>query len=57
MSATFLTYLWHYLTARAIYDEFLRPFTEGHLMPLVLVALIAAAAYLHGRRSAKRRRP
>jgi hypothetical protein len=57
MSVTFITYLWHYLTARAIYDELLRPLTRGHPGALLVVALVAAAAFLLGRRSGMRSRP
>lgn len=57
MSATFLTYLWHYLAARAIYDDFLRPLAQGRPTPFVLVAVIGAFAFLLGRWSAARRRP
>jgi hypothetical protein len=49
MSALFITYLWHYLAARAIYDELLRPVTHGHAASLLLLVLIAAGAFLLGR--------
>jgi hypothetical protein len=57
MSAVFITYLWHYLAARAIYDELLRPLFGGNLTPLLPVALVAVIAYLLGRRSSGARRP
>jgi hypothetical protein len=57
VSVTFLTYLWHYLAARAIYDYFLRPLVRGHPMPLVLLLLFAAFAFLLGRWSTTGRRP
>jgi hypothetical protein len=54
-ATTFVTYLWHYMTARLIYDEFLRPLTKGHtraVIPIVVVALLAfAAGRLTGRRA------
>jgi hypothetical protein len=46
-ASTFVTYLWHYMTARLIYDDFLRPLTHGHpraIVPVVVVALLAFAA-------------
>lgn len=55
MSALFFTYLWHYLAARTIYDEVLRPISRGHPGGLVLIALIAAIAFAVGRRSRMRR--
>ncbi|HLY51176.1 MAG TPA: hypothetical protein VKR21_18435 [Solirubrobacteraceae bacterium] len=54
MSALFLTYLWHYLAARAVYDSLLRPLIDGHPTELIGVGLVAAAAFLLGRRSATR---
>jgi len=57
VSALFVTYLWHYLAARAVYDELLAPVTRGHPASLLLLVLIAAAAFLLGRRSARRRGP
>jgi hypothetical protein len=56
MSALFITYLWHYLAARAIYDDLLRPLTRGHPGPLLEVGVTAAAAFLLGRSSARRSR-
>jgi hypothetical protein len=56
VSVTLLTYLWHYLAARAVYDSFLRPLAHGHAAPLALVLLIAGFAFLLGRWSIGRRR-
>ena len=53
MSAAFLSYLWHYLAARAIYDSLLRPLIGGHPTQLIGVGLVAAGAFLIGRRSAR----
>jgi hypothetical protein len=52
MSAMFMTYLWHYLAARSVYDNLFRPLLHGHPGPLLAVGLIAAAAFALGRRSA-----
>lgn len=47
IATEFVTYLWHYMTARLLYDEFVRPLANGHLsapMPMVAVAIAAFAA-------------
>lgn len=54
MSVTFFTYLWHYLIARTIYDELLRPALHRTVTALVLVACLAAAAFLLGRWAARK---
>lgn len=56
MSAVFITYLWHYLAARAIYDELVRPLARGHVASLLLLMLIVAAAFVLGRRHGLRGR-
>jgi hypothetical protein len=56
VSAVFLTYLWHYLAARAVYDSLLRPIVEEHPTQLLAVGLVAIGAFLLGRRSAARGR-
>jgi hypothetical protein len=54
VSATFVTYLWHYLAARAIYDELLRPLMHGRPWVLLFVAGVAALAFAVGRWSGRR---
>ena len=56
MNTVFITYLWHYLAARTIYDELLRPLTRGHPGLLILLALLVAGAFALGRRTAPRSR-
>ena len=56
MSALFVTYLWHYLLARAIYDELLRPLAHGDPGLLILLGLLVSGAYAIGRRRALRGR-
>jgi hypothetical protein len=56
VSALFITYLWHYLAARAIYDEVVRPLARGHPASLLLLVFIATGGFLLGRRRARRRR-
>ena len=52
----FITYLWHYLAARAIYDELLRPVTRGHPGVLIVLGLLVGGAFVLGRRSVLRSR-
>jgi hypothetical protein len=51
----FLTYVWHYLVARVIYDELVRPLAHGHAGAAPLAACVAAAAFLIGRATARSR--
>jgi hypothetical protein len=44
------------LAARAVYDELVRPLTHGHAGSLLLLLLIAAGAFLLGRRTGLRNR-
>ncbi len=52
----FISYLWHYLSARAIYDELLRPVTRGHPGVLIVLGLLVVGAFALGRRSVLRSR-
>jgi hypothetical protein len=54
MNTIFVTYLWHYLAVRALYDDLLRPVAHGHPTALLAVGLIAAAFFVLGRRSVTR---
>ena len=50
-----LSYVWHYLLARLIYDEL---FQHGRVLALLIgVACVALTAMLVRRRRVKRRRP
>jgi hypothetical protein len=50
-AAELYTYVWHYLIARLLYDELLRPLTHGRLSSVLIVAgCIVAAALLFARR-------
>ena len=49
-----LTYLWHYLVARTIYDQLVRPLAHGHLPGAVPVVGVAAAAFVLGRLTRRR---
>ena len=56
MSAMFISYLWHYLAARTIYDELLIPVTRGHPGVLIVLGLLVVGAFALGRRSVPRSR-
>jgi len=59
-ATAFVTYLWHYVLARALYDELLWPLVGGHVVSPgpVIAAVAAVAAFALGRRSRRtRRRP
>lgn len=56
MSSMFISYLWHYIAARAIYDELLRPAMRGHPGVLIVLGLLMVGAFVLGRRSVVRSR-
>jgi hypothetical protein len=51
---TLVTYVWHYLVARLVYDQLVRPLLHGHPSTAVLTSCIGIAAFLIGRWSARR---
>jgi hypothetical protein len=53
-SVTLITYLWHYLLARTIYDHLLRPLGHGDTSGLLLLGGVAAVAFAIGRWSGMR---
>jgi hypothetical protein len=54
-SATaFVTYLWHYMLARLLYDDLVRPVAHGHVSRGLVLVLVAGAAFGLGRASARR---
>jgi hypothetical protein len=57
LAVTFVTYLWHYLLGRLIYDRMLRPVIHGHLWGALPVCCVAVVAFAVGRWSARRRSP
>lgn len=59
MSAvTFVTYLWHYLLARLVYDQLLRPLIHGHPSAALFTCCVGVLAFLAGRWSGRgRHRP
>jgi hypothetical protein len=44
-----LTYVWHYLIARTIYEQLIRPIERGNFSVVLLVACAAAVAFAAGR--------
>ncbi|HYB26878.1 MAG TPA: hypothetical protein VEF89_09720 [Solirubrobacteraceae bacterium] len=46
-ASAFLTYLWHYMLARVIYDELVR----GHVPATVLPVAVAVVGFVLRRRS------
>jgi hypothetical protein len=52
-ATAFLSYLWHYLIARTVYDQVLRPLIHGHASLAVVLGL-AAAAFVLGRLTRRR---
>lgn len=56
-AASFLTYSWHYVVARLIYDELVRPVTRGVAGSiLILVGCVAVVACLLRSRVRRRKR-
>jgi hypothetical protein len=49
-----LTYVWHYLVARMIYDQLIRPLSRGDVAGLLLLVCVAAGAFIVGRRTRRR---
>jgi hypothetical protein len=48
---SFLTYVWHYLLARLLYDDLIRPLLHGGAAALVgAIACVAVAVWLWRRR-------
>jgi hypothetical protein len=44
-AAMLLVYLWHYLVARLLYDDLLRPLLHGRAGPIVFAAAAVAIAF------------
>ena len=48
------TYLWHYMLARLLYDELVRPLLHGQVPVMLLLVAGAALVIALSRRSGKR---
>jgi hypothetical protein len=44
-----VTYVWHYVLARMLYDQLARPLLRGRMSELLLVLAVAVTAFLVGR--------
>jgi hypothetical protein len=53
-AVSLLTYVWHYLIARMLYDHLLRPLLGGDVAGILVLACVAALAFLAGRRTRSR---
>ena len=53
-AVSLLTYVWHFLVARMIYDQLVRPVIHGDAARLALLACIATVAFALGRRVRRR---
>jgi hypothetical protein len=53
-AAAFLTYLWHYLVARMLYDDLLRPLLRGHGTDALVFVCVVIAAFALGRLTRRR---
>jgi hypothetical protein len=55
VAITFVTYLWHYLVARLLYDQLVRPVIHGRVSLVVVACGVGTGAFALGRLTAKRR--
>jgi hypothetical protein len=53
-STALLTYLWHYVVARTVYDDLLRPVLHGHVSRALPVICALTAAFAIGRLARRR---
>jgi len=51
---TLLTYLWHYLAARTIYDRLVRPVAHGDFAVALLMLCAGAVGFALARMTARR---
>lgn len=54
VAVSFLTYVWHYLVARMLYDHLVRPLGHGDAAGLALIVCVAAVAFALGRGTRRR---
>jgi hypothetical protein len=52
---TLITYVWHYVVARLVYDQLLRPALHGHVIVPALICGVTLVAFLAGRWTGRRR--
>jgi hypothetical protein len=51
----FLTYVWHYMLARLLYDELVRPLVRGRVSTALVIAVAALAGLALVRALGRRR--
>ncbi len=54
LATSLLTYVWHYLVARLLYDHLVVPLLHGDATEILLLSLVAAASFGLGRRMRRR---
>lgn len=54
LGVSLFTYVWHYLVARLLYDQLIRPLARGDAAGILLLALVAATSFGLGRRARRR---
>jgi hypothetical protein len=54
-AAMFVTYLWHYLVARLMYDDLVRPLAHGHASVALTGVGVAVGIWVVARVAVRRR--
>jgi hypothetical protein len=54
VAATLMTYLWHYLIARMVYDQLIRPLARVDASGFALLVCVALGSFVLGRRTRRR---
>ena len=54
VALSLLPYLWHYVVARLLYDQVVRPLSHGRVAGVVPVVLAGATGFLAGRIRSRR---
>jgi hypothetical protein len=49
-----VTYVWHYLVARMLYDQLIRPLAHGDAAGIAMLACVAVGSFAVGRRTRRR---
>jgi hypothetical protein len=54
VAVSLVTYLWHYLIARMVYDQLIRPLARGDASGFALLVCVALGSFVLGRRTRRR---
>ena len=54
VAVSLLTYLWHYLVARMLYDQLIRPLTHGDASGFALLVCVGLGSFALGRVTRRR---